>query len=111
VGLFIPAQYLATGLEAATTRLSTPHELLEDAIALTIGLLAAFEVSRKLFRWEPEAKVPGRAKLWVLAALVPFLAFGTWECVAGTRLHRIDANFRFLSMIADRGAAEHSAGK
>jgi len=104
VGLFVPAQYLATGLESATTRLSTPHEVLEDVAALTIGLFVAFEVSRKLFRWEPEAKVPGRAKLWVLAALIPFLAFGSWECVAGSRLHRIDANFRFLSMMADRAA-------
>src|SRR5271154_2506613 len=105
VALFIPAQYLATGLESAATRLATPHEVLEDVAALLLGLLVAFEISRRLFRWEPEAKVPGRAKLWVLAALVPFLAFGVWECVAGTRLNRVRTNYRAISMMSDREPA------
>jgi ABC-2 type transport system permease protein len=102
VALFIPAQYLATGLESATTKLATPHEVFEDALALAIGLFVAFEISRRLFRWEPEAKVPGRAKLWVLAALVPFLAFGSWESVTGARLNRIRLNFQTLSMMAEQ---------
>jgi hypothetical protein len=100
VALFIPAQYLATGLESATTKLATPHEVLEDFVALALGFWVAFEVSRQLFRWEPEAKVPRRAKLWVLAALVPFLAFGTWECVWGTRLQRVESNFHTLSLMS-----------
>ncbi len=54
-----------------------PLEVLEDFVALALGFWVAFEVSRQLFRWEPEAKVPRRAKLWVLAALVPFLLFGS----------------------------------
>jgi ABC-2 type transport system permease protein len=97
VALFIPAQYLATGLESAATRLATPHEVLEDVAALLLGLFVAFEVSRQLFRWEPEAKVPRNAKLWVLAALVPFLIFGAWESTTGNRLNRIQQNFQTLS--------------
>src|SRR5271169_890143 len=102
LALFIPAQYLATGLESAATKAATPLEVLEDFVALGLGFWVAFEVSRQLFRWEPEAKIPRRAKLWVLAALVPFLLFGTWESVWGTRLNRVRANFQALSMMSSR---------
>jgi hypothetical protein len=101
VALFIPAQYLATGLESAATKLVTNGELLEDVVALGLGLFVAFEVSRQLFRWEPEAKVPRNAKLWVLAALVPFLVFGAWESVYGKRLSHIASNFDTLSHQAE----------
>ena len=97
VALFIPAQYLATGLEFSATRQASAYELIEDLVALVIGLLVAFEVSRQLFRWEPEAKVPRNAKLWVLAALVPFLAFGTWELTSGRRLQHINSHFNALA--------------
>ena len=62
-----------------------------------IGLLVAFEISRRLFRWEPEAKVVGRAKSWVLVAMVPFLVFGAWENVTGTRLQRIRTEYQTVS--------------
>jgi len=97
VSLFIPATYLATGLESAAANIVGVAELMTDVAALTIGLLVAFEVSRQLFRWEPEEKVPGRAKLWVLAAMIPFLAFGIYENVAGTRLEQLRRNFIQLS--------------
>jgi ABC-2 type transport system permease protein len=97
VALFIPAQYLATGLESAATSLTTRAEMITDTTALLLGLVVAFEVSRQLFRWEPEAKAPRSAKLWVLAALVPFLAFGIWESASGHRLSHIDQNFQTLS--------------
>ena len=96
VALFIPAQYLATGLESAGAKMATGYEVLEDSLALALGLFVAFEVSRQLFRWEPEAKAPRSAKLWVLAALVPFLLFGTWESVSGRRLRHVDQNFQVL---------------
>jgi ABC-2 type transport system permease protein len=100
VSLFIPAQYLATGLQSAATWQATRYDVLEDFVALALGFWVAFEISRQLFRWEPEAKAPRRAKLWVLAALVPFLAFGTWESTKGTRLERVNANFQTLSMMS-----------
>jgi hypothetical protein len=96
VSLFLPATYLATGLEAATTNLASANEILTDVIALSIGVLVAFEISRRLFRWEPEAKVSPRAKLWVVAAMVPFLLFGIYENVVGTRLERIQRDYRIL---------------
>ena len=107
VALFIPAQYLATGLESAVTGMTNRTEILTDTAALALGLLVAFEVSRQLFRWEPEAKAPRTAKLWVLAALVPFLAFGVWEGATGTRLSHIKQNFDILS---SRSITEHMPG-
>ena len=95
--LFMPATYLATGLEFAATNLATTTEIITDFVALALGLVVAFEISRQLFRWEPEAKVPGRAKLWVLAALVPFVAFGIYENVAGHRLANVHQNFQMLN--------------
>jgi ABC-2 type transport system permease protein len=97
VSLFIPATYLATGLESAASNLGGGAELMTDVVALTIGLLVAFEISRQLFRWEPEEKVPRRAKLWVLAAMIPFLAFGIYENTTGTRLEQVRRNFIQLS--------------
>jgi ABC-2 type transport system permease protein len=98
--LFMPATYLATGLENAATNLATNGEIITDLIALTIGVLVAFEISRQLFRWEPEAKLPGRAKLWVVAAMIPFIAFGTYENVKGDRLTRIRQDFQMMNQTA-----------
>ena len=33
----------------------------------------------QLFRWEPETKIPRRAKLLVLATAIPFVLLGIWE--------------------------------
>jgi ABC-2 type transport system permease protein len=94
--LFMPATYLATGLEFATTNLASRAEILTDVLALALGVIVAFEISRQLFRWEPEAKAPGRAKLWVLVAMIPFIAFGVYENVAGKRLAQIHQNFKAI---------------
>lgn len=96
LALFIPATYLATGLESATTNLTGGTEIATDVIALALGLLVAFEISRQLFRWEPESKVPRRAKLWVLAAFLPFLLFGAWENISGTHLRHIRESYRLI---------------
>jgi hypothetical protein len=97
ISLFIPAQYLATGLQSSATWQATYWEVLEDCIALALGLFLAFEMSRRLFRWEPEAKAPRGAKMWVLAAFVPFLIFGTWENFYGSQLKRVNTNYHVLS--------------
>jgi len=95
--LFLPATYLATGLESAATNTATVGEMTTDVIALAIGILVAFEISRRLFRWEPEVKVPGRAKVWVLVAMIPFLIFGIYENAFGTRLAHVQQQFQMLS--------------
>jgi ABC-2 type transport system permease protein len=97
VSLFLPSTYLATGLEFAATNQASGSEILTDVVALAVGILVSFEISRQLFRWEPESKVHARAKLWVLAAMIPFLAFGAYENAVGTRLERVHHNFMQLT--------------
>jgi ABC-type multidrug transport system permease subunit len=96
VTLFSPATYLATGLERSMLRAIGPHETIEDVIALLISLLAAFEMSRRLFRWEPDEKIGGKAKLWAVVALIPFLLLGAWELAHGHRLHEINQFFQMM---------------
>jgi ABC-2 type transport system permease protein len=108
--LFMPATYLATGLEFATTNLASRAEIFTDFLALALGVVVAFEISRQLFRWEPEAKVPGRAKLWVLVAMIPFIAFGVYENVAGKRLTQIHDNFKAIDRApsaSTKSSAQH----
>jgi len=100
VSLFLPATYLATGLEWSTSNLATTREVFVDVLALALGISVAFEISRQLFRWEPEAKVPKTAKLWVLATLVPFLLFGAYENFDGSRLQSIKSDFRAIQLRA-----------
>jgi ABC-type multidrug transport system permease subunit len=96
VSLFLPATYLATGLEVAAADKIGWVDVATDVIGLAVTLLVSFEISRRLFRWEPEAKVSRRAKLWVVAALVPFFLFGTYENVYGSMLNRVGVNLRVL---------------
>ncbi len=93
VALFSPATYMATGLEGAMTHTATIHEVTTDLIALAVGLIVSFEISRQLFRWEPEAKTASRAKLWVVVAMIPFLVFGIYENVYSNRLTNIRQSF------------------
>ena len=51
--------------------------------SLVVCALIAFLIAAQLFRWDPEAKAPRRAKLWAAAAIVPFLLLGAWETVNG----------------------------
>jgi ABC-2 type transport system permease protein len=86
VALYSPATYLVTGLEQAMVAHTGVLGIVGNVAALAVSLLVAFEVSRRMFRWEPEEKVPGKAKAWAAAALIPFLLFGAWENVYGKRL-------------------------
>ena len=94
--LFMPATYLATGLQAAASGVASSSELISDFVALAIGLLVAFEVSRQLFRWEPEAKIPRNAKLWAAATALPFLLLGVWENGNGKILSQAQGAYRSL---------------
>jgi ABC-2 type transport system permease protein len=81
VGLFLPATYLVTGLQSAIYWAFTPWT---TDVLLALGSLAfwgilTFFLSAQLFRWEPESKIPRRAKLLAAATAIPFLLLGIWE--------------------------------
>ncbi len=111
--LFSPATYLASGLENAMLHMATPHEVVEDVIALLVSLILAFEISRRVFRWEPEEKINRKAKLWVLASVIPFLLLGGWEVTRGERLKELQRDFQIMEQYAPQPkqfqtpAAEH----
>ncbi|MGB7284589.1 MAG: ABC transporter permease [Candidatus Acidiferrum sp.] len=79
ISLFLPATYLVQGLQAALFDSTHIWELGVQVGALAFWGILTFFLSTQLFRWEPEVKVPRRAKLLVVATAIPFLLLGVWE--------------------------------
>jgi ABC-2 type transport system permease protein len=85
VAVFLPATYLVTGLQQVVVRAAPTRRVGAEILALLGSAVVAFAISMQLFRWEPEQKVPGRAKAWAAAAILPFLLLGAWESAHGQR--------------------------
>lgn len=96
IAVFLPATYLVHGLQAASFNGVAIWHLLLDVGALAFWGLLTFIVSAQLFRWEPEAKTPRRAKIIAAATAIPFLLLGAWENSQGTLLRQADAAFHSL---------------
>ena len=79
VGLFLPATYLVNALQQTIVYSATPTSRYVEIVSLTCWALLTFFLSAQLFRWEPEAKIPRRAKLYVAATAIPFLLLGIVE--------------------------------
>ncbi len=81
VGLFLPATYLVTGLQSAIFSSFAPWSLdvLLALCSLALWAFLTFFLSAQLFRWEPESKIPRRAKLLAASTAIPFLLLGIWE--------------------------------
>jgi ABC-2 type transport system permease protein len=88
VGLFLPATHLVTGFQNTLVGGESVAAVGSELLVLAAGLVTAFVISTRLFRWEPEEKVTRRSKFWAVAAVIPFLLLGVWENVYGTRLER-----------------------
>jgi ABC-type uncharacterized transport system permease subunit len=85
VALYLPATYLVTGLQRALLDFAGPMQLGAEMFSLGGSTLIAFFISKQIFRWEPEEKLPSSAKAWTVAALIPFLLMGMWETRQGQR--------------------------
>jgi ABC-2 type transport system permease protein len=79
ISYFLPATYLVSGLQQSMVDRVGFRGLGLDLASMIGCTVIAFLVSAQLFRWEPEAKAPRRAKLWAAAAVIPFLLLGVWE--------------------------------
>jgi ABC-2 type transport system permease protein len=81
VGLFLPATYLVTELQDAIFWSAAPwnRDILIALGSLILWAILTFFLSAQLFRWEPESKIPRKAKLLVAATAIPFLLLGIWE--------------------------------
>ncbi len=102
VSLYLPATYLVTGLQKALLRDAGVASLGAEMAGLGGGFSIAFLISWHLFRWEPEERLPGRAKLWAASAVIPFLLLGLWESARGERRAEARSVFEGLERRAPR---------
>src|SRR5882672_5018360 len=85
IALFLPATYLVHGLKRAIvdTPPASPVALAVVLASLTVWFILTLFLSTQLFRWEPEAKIGRKAKLYVAATAIPFVLLGIWEAKNG----------------------------
>ncbi|MEY2507892.1 MAG: hypothetical protein QOH01_2221 [Verrucomicrobiota bacterium] len=76
---FIPATYLITGTAGILQKGESILQNWLSVVALLVTSGVALFIATKLFRWEKEEKLRNAAKLWVLAALAPFLILGVYQ--------------------------------
>jgi ABC-2 type transport system permease protein len=93
VGVFLPATYLVNSLQRAIYFSAPIRSLVVDVIALCFWAATTFFVSSQLFRWEPESKIPRKAKLWAAATAIPFLLLGIYENRTGRILAESQAAY------------------
>jgi ABC-2 type transport system permease protein len=99
VGLFLPATYLVTGLQSAIYWAYGPWttDVLLALCSLAVWALLTFYLSAQLFRWEPESKIPRRAKLLAACTAIPFLLLGIWEFKTNRTISLAQAMFDSLN--------------
>jgi ABC-type multidrug transport system permease subunit len=76
---FLPATHLYLGMQAVLVRGESAAQNWQPLAALAATSAIAVFISMKLFRWEKEEKLKPAAKLWVAAALAPFVLAGAWQ--------------------------------
>lgn len=98
-GLFLPATYLVNGLQQTVVNSATPWSRYVEILSLSVWALLTFFLSAQLFRWEPEAKVPRRAKLLVAATAIPFLLLGVVENMSDRVLREAHTAFENFTSV------------
>lgn len=78
---FLPATYLFLGMKSillgGESAFSKANMI--SALCLITAMMVALFVGIKLFRWEKEEKISGRAKVWILVVLAPFVISGVYQ--------------------------------
>ena len=100
-GVFLPSTYLVTSLQRAIYSGTSISHLLLDVGALVFWAVITFFVSAQLFRWEPESKVPRKAKLWALATAIPFIILGFYENHSGHLVAQAQAQYHAAETAED----------
>jgi len=106
VGLFLPATYLVNAMQQTIVHSASPASRYVEIISLSCWALITFFLSAQLFRWEPEAKTPRKAKLLVAATAIPFLLLGVWENRTDRILKEAKSAFEVM-----QGPSRPSAGR
>jgi ABC-type multidrug transport system permease subunit len=111
VGLFLPATYLVTELQDAIYWAAAPwnRDVLIAMASLALWASLTFFLSAQLFRWEPESKIPRRAKLLVLGTALPFVLLGIWENSSSRTIAKAKAMAESLNAPAKADSAPKQA--
>jgi imidazolonepropionase-like amidohydrolase/ABC-type multidrug transport system permease subunit len=88
---FLPATHLYLGMQAVLVRGESALGNWQALGALAATSAIALFISMKLFRWEKEEKLKPAAKLWVAAALAPFVIAGVWQMKSRENLREAKA--------------------
>ncbi|MGO9241714.1 MAG: ABC transporter permease [Bryobacteraceae bacterium] len=89
VAQFFPSNYLNLGMQGILLRRESLVQNWQAVAALIATALVCFFVSLKLFRWEKEDRLKASAKLWVVAALLPFVVAGAWQVYDRGNLRKV----------------------
>ena len=100
VSRFIPATYMTSGLQSILQNGESAMANLGAIAALAAAAAIGFVISYQLFRWDKEDRVTGKAKVWVMAVIAPFLVMGIWQSYRGSEAVRQAVNYR--EMMRDR---------
>lgn len=104
--LFLPGTYVVTGLQRVMIGRVSVWTLGAHVLGLVSCALISFWIAQQLFRWDPDDKVPRKAKLWVVLALIPFLLVGGWEWKYGNMKGNAAMDMQRLERMAGRGAQQ-----
>jgi imidazolonepropionase-like amidohydrolase/ABC-type multidrug transport system permease subunit len=76
---FIPTKYLVDGVQGMLLSGKTLTDNFESVGALLLTAAVGIFIALKLFRWEKDEKIRTSSKLWIIAAMLPFLVVGAKE--------------------------------
>jgi imidazolonepropionase-like amidohydrolase/ABC-type multidrug transport system permease subunit len=94
---FLPATYLYQGVQSIMLKGEGFWQNLTSAAALMLACGVAIFIGIKLFRWEKEEKIAGKAKLWILVVLAPFLLLGVYQAKTKENLDKDKVISRTMS--------------
>lgn len=79
IAQFLPATYLHQGVQSIVIGGESLAANGTAIAALILAMAVSLFVGVKLFRWEKEEKIAGKAKFWILAVLAPFFVLGVYQ--------------------------------
>ncbi len=85
---FLPASHLFAGIQGILIRGESFGEQSKSLLALALTAVVATFIALKLFRWEKEEIVKPAAKLWLAAALLPFILLGVYQAYSKESLQK-----------------------
>jgi ABC-type multidrug transport system permease subunit len=79
IAQYLPSTHLTLGMQGILLRGESIWQNMTAVVALLATAAVSLFVCFKLFRWEKEDRLKPSAKLWVVAALAPFVLTGMWQ--------------------------------